>query len=118
MKLGCRKLNKFDQINFAKLSGDFNPIHVDEIEARKTIAGQPIVHGVHLFLWMMDCFFKRIDTVYIDFDIKFLNQVNLDQEVTAVWDSHDECIELTGENGLVHCKAKFKDRIERDSHAL
>jgi hypothetical protein len=39
---------------FAKLSGDINPIHTDAIASRRTYAGAPIVHGMHLLLWLLD----------------------------------------------------------------
>ena len=42
--------NQNDQIEFAKLSGDWNPIHVDPVFARRTIYGQ-VVHGIHIF-WL------------------------------------------------------------------
>ncbi len=37
-----------DQQEFAKLSGDFNPLHVDALRARRTMFGRPLVHGIHL----------------------------------------------------------------------
>ena len=39
---------------FARLSGDYNPIHLDIAAARKTAAGFPVVHGVHAVLWAVD----------------------------------------------------------------
>jgi len=39
---------------FAKLSGDRNPIHVDAAYARRSFAGEPIVHGAHLLLRAID----------------------------------------------------------------
>lgn len=45
-----------DQARFAAMSGDYNPIHVDPVRARRTIAGEPVVHGVHLLLWALDTF--------------------------------------------------------------
>lgn len=45
-----------DQARFAAISGDHNPIHVDPVRARRTIAGEPVVHGVHLLLWALDAF--------------------------------------------------------------
>jgi hypothetical protein len=43
-----------DQISFAKLSGDWNPMHMDPVAARRTQAGAPVVHGVHTALRGLD----------------------------------------------------------------
>jgi len=43
-----------DQRAFARLSGDYNPVHLDAIAARRVVAGEPIVHGMHLLLRMLD----------------------------------------------------------------
>ena len=40
-----------DQVAFAKLSGDYNPVHLDPLKARRTRFGYPVVHGIHLMLW-------------------------------------------------------------------
>ena len=45
-----------DQFRFADLSGDRNPMHICPISARRTIASQPAVHGMHLLLWALDAF--------------------------------------------------------------
>ena len=39
-----------DQDRFAALSGDFNPLHLDAMAARRTFLGRPVVHGIHLLL--------------------------------------------------------------------
>jgi len=41
------------------LTGDYNPIHLDEIVARRTQAGAPIVHGIHALLWLLDVIAAR-----------------------------------------------------------
>ncbi|MCC6126038.1 MAG: SDR family NAD(P)-dependent oxidoreductase [Pirellulales bacterium] len=49
--------HRFEQIrqrDFARLSGDFNPLHVDPLFARRTLYGEPVVHGVHLALWALE----------------------------------------------------------------
>ena len=38
------------QERFAALFGDRNPMHMDAVAARRTQAGQPVVHGVHTLL--------------------------------------------------------------------
>jgi hypothetical protein len=43
-----------DQEVFARLSGDRNPIHLDPVAARRSLAKQPIAHGVHVLLWALD----------------------------------------------------------------
>jgi acyl dehydratase/NAD(P)-dependent dehydrogenase (short-subunit alcohol dehydrogenase family) len=49
-----RTFDQKAQEDFAFFSGDRNPIHVDAIQARRTQAGQPIVHGMHAVLWALD----------------------------------------------------------------
>jgi len=46
-----RTFTTTDQRDFAALSGDWNPMHVDEVAARRTLFGRPVVHGVHGMLW-------------------------------------------------------------------
>ena len=42
-----------DQTRFAQVSGDYNPMHMDALQARRTQAGAPVVHGIHLLLWAL-----------------------------------------------------------------
>src|SRR5262245_62825737 len=44
-----RTVTEADVVNFAGLSGDFNPIHVDHAFAKTTAFGKPIAHG--LLVW-------------------------------------------------------------------
>jgi len=52
--LATRVFSARDQTQFATFSGDWNPIHMDPVAARRTHPGSQVVHGVHLLLWMME----------------------------------------------------------------
>jgi hypothetical protein len=43
-----------DQLAFGELSGDFNPVHVDPVAARRSLFGAAVVHGIHSLLWALD----------------------------------------------------------------
>jgi 3-hydroxybutyryl-CoA dehydratase len=44
-----RTVTEADVVNFAGISGDFNPIHVDRHFAAETIFRKPIAHGMLVF---------------------------------------------------------------------
>jgi acyl dehydratase len=52
--LASKIFSEPEQRQFAELSGDFNPIHMDPLYARRTQVGVPVVHGVHILLWALD----------------------------------------------------------------
>jgi len=59
-----RKFTFEDQIAFAELSGDYNPIHIDAVAARRLLFGSPVVHGIHSLLWALDSWLEdRTDNV-------------------------------------------------------
>jgi len=53
--LSSRRFTLEDQLEFAEISGDWNPMHVDPIVARRTIYGDVVVHGIHSLLWALEC---------------------------------------------------------------
>ena len=52
--LGETRFSAEDQLVFAALSGDHNPMHVDRVYARRTQFGRQVVHGVHVLLRALD----------------------------------------------------------------
>jgi hypothetical protein len=58
MQTHFRVFGRDDQVAFARLSGDYNPVHLDGVAARRSLIGVPIVHGVHLLLWALNAAVK------------------------------------------------------------
>lgn len=89
---GTRRFTVADQINFAELSDDCNPIHMDPLAARRTQAGEQVVHGVHGFLWVLEKLAD--DGVALDHmnsvKVQFTKFIVVDQDVTLHIRRRDE----------------------------
>ena len=71
---------------FAELSGDFNPIHLDEEFAKTTQFGKRIAHGMisgALISAVLGYEFKERKVVYLSQTMKFIAPVFIDDTVTA-----------------------------------
>jgi acyl dehydratase len=99
-----------DQRAFARLSGDFNPIHIDPVFARRLMFGVPIVHGVHLALWALGEQGRTLPPRAItSLKVAFLHPVPVDAAVDCRWSpSTRPCrIEL-------HCDGQVAARLDVD----
>jgi NADP-dependent 3-hydroxy acid dehydrogenase YdfG len=52
--LASRAFYLDDQLEFARLSSDWNPIHLNANFARRTQVGAPVAHGIHILLWAIE----------------------------------------------------------------
>ncbi|HEX8264299.1 MAG TPA: MaoC family dehydratase [Pyrinomonadaceae bacterium] len=71
---------------FADLSGDYNPIHIDEEFAKTTRFGRRIAHGMisgALISAVLGYEFKERRVVYLSQTMKFVAPVFIDDTVTA-----------------------------------
>lgn len=71
---------------FAEISGDFNPIHLDDEFAAKTQFGKRIAHGMisgALISAVLGNEFREKKIVYLSQTMKFIAPVFIDDTVTA-----------------------------------
>ena len=76
-----------EQVNqFAELSGDKNPLHIDEEFASKSSFGQTIVHGVltiSIFSQIIGMEFPGAGTIYLGQDLEFKRPILVGQNYRA-----------------------------------
>lgn len=87
-----RAFTSDDQLAFAKLSGDYNPLHMDPILARRLLFGRQVVHGLHALLWSLDHYLKtqtqplELRTVKANFQAG----IGVGQAVNCIYTTPDE----------------------------
>jgi len=88
---------------FARVTGDFNPVHLDQGYAEKTMFKGRIAHGllsVGLLSSILGNILPGYGTIYLSQEVKFLAPVRIGDTITA----RVEVIELIPEKN----KAKFR----------
>jgi len=85
MMLATRTFSQADQIAFATYSGDWNPIHVDPVYARRTQIGRQVVHGVNALLWTLNAFASSSGklTAFRHLKVDFQKPIYVDEPVVA-----------------------------------
>lgn len=80
-----RTFTSDDVIKFAELSGDNNPVHLDDEYAKTTMFGARIVHGAlasSLFSTLFANTLPGPGCIYLKSENKYLKPIYLDEEVT------------------------------------
>ena len=112
--------------DFAKISGDFNPLHMDEEYASTTSFEKRVVHGM-----LLASFFSRIDGMYLpgkhalyfSQTLKFVNPCFLDDLVTVQGEVIDKITaakiitvktQIINESGQVLVKGKSNVLVRND----
>jgi hypothetical protein len=97
-----------DQRSFAALSGDFNPVHLDPIVARRIAAGAPIVHGVHLLLRALEGHFKTAPAPSrMTLSATFLSPALLDEPISVTRSADNGTVRLAIDHGVALAEASI-----------
>ena len=81
-----KRITENDINAFAEVSGDFNPIHVDEEAAKKSVFGRRIAHGMlsaSFISAVLGMYLPGEGTIYLGQNLKFLKPVDIGDEITA-----------------------------------
>ncbi|MEM0287977.1 MAG: MaoC family dehydratase [Nitrososphaerota archaeon] len=81
-----KRFSEEDVKSFAQISGDTNPLHLDELFAKKTRFGKRIVHGLLVASLISSVLGTKLPgqgTIYLRQELKFLAPVYFDEEITA-----------------------------------
>jgi hypothetical protein len=114
--LGFKEFKLFDQVSFARISGDKNPIHLSEEFARKTPPGQPIVHGINAVLWSLELFVNRWPKLKSQISVRFLNSIYLNEIVCCRINKQSSILEIFS-NDIIHIRITLDGDIFHGSNA-
>jgi 3-hydroxybutyryl-CoA dehydratase len=94
-------ITEADIMSFAELSGDFNPVHVSEDFAKKTVFGHRIAHGM-LVAGLISAAATKLPglVIYLSQTVKFLKPVRVGDSITATV----EVMEKNDDKGILKIK--------------
>ncbi len=96
-----------DQREFSKISGDYNPIHLDPKLARRSMFGRIIVHGIHAVLWAICEQGKKLARRTITLiEVEFINNIPVGEEIDCVWNDKNNTSEI-----CISCKEQISIKI-------
>jgi len=81
-----KTVTETDVVLFAGITGDFNPAHVDEVEAAKGRFGGRIAHGMLSAGFISTVLAMRLPgpgTIYLSQNLRFVRPVRIGDTVTA-----------------------------------
>lgn len=81
-----RTITEADVVNFCGVTADFNPVHIDEVYAKKTMFGRRLVPGllVASMFGPTGAPFFGMGSIYVGHTQRFLAPVFIGDTVTAV----------------------------------
>ncbi|HZK60747.1 MAG TPA: MaoC family dehydratase [Anaerovoracaceae bacterium] len=81
-----KTITESDVYLFSGITGDFNPIHINSVEASKTIFKGRLVHGIltsGLISTALGTRLPGVGTIYLSQDLKFMKPVYINDTIKA-----------------------------------
>jgi 3-hydroxybutyryl-CoA dehydratase len=94
---------------FADVTGDHNPIHLNEDYAAKSIFKQRVAQGMlqaGLLSGILGCYFPGVGTIYLSQTLKFIKPVFIKDQITL----RLEILEIISEKNRVRLETRFTNQ--------
>ena len=104
-----KTISEHDVYTFAGVTGDFNPVHVNEEFAKQTMFKGRIAHGMlsaGLISAVLGTELPGINTIYMNQELKFLAPVHYNDTLTA----DVECLEKNDEKHRLVFRTKVTNQ--------
>jgi len=98
--------------NFAEISGDFNPLHMDEQYAKETKFGDRVCHGMLLasfFSRLVGMYLPGKNALYFSQNLNFLEPCYIGDQVTV----QGEVIDKSEATQIIKLKTTIKNQEEK-----
>lgn len=82
----AKTISESDVYQFAGISGDFNPVHINSVEAEKSVFGKQVVHGIlgaSLISAVLGTKLPGPGTIYMKQSLKFCAPVYFGDTICA-----------------------------------
>jgi len=84
-----KRITDEDLAHFIAITGDVNPLHVDDDFARRTFFGERVVHGMlsaSLFSTLVGMHLPGVGAIYRSQSLEFVRPVHVGDTLTAVFE--------------------------------
>lgn len=100
-----KTITETDIYTFAGICGDFNPVHINKVQAKQSVFGKRVAHGMLVLSFLstvLGMYLLGSGTIYTKQELKFLRPVFIGDTVTA----QVEMIQLSDQG-----RAKLKTQV-------
>ncbi len=110
-----RTVTEADIINFAGISGDFNPIHINAEYAKTTQFGKRVVHGIISVSLISACLGTKLfgpGILYVSQTVNFKKPVFIGDTLTAICTVTEKFTKKEGKLKFIKVDTKVYNQVE------
>lgn len=107
-----KTISEVDVYNFAGICGDFNPVHVNKIEAEKSLFGKQVAHGLLVSSFIstvLGMYLPGPGTIYMSQSLKFIapvyfgDTISVEAEILDISEKRNAKIKttITNQDGTI-----------------